>query len=158
MRFLEFLKACKPSLPRGTFVAARFTLPSAQALAAWMRRAGIESPVPVGGLHVTILYDDEKGIPWQCREYSPPLELDPKTYKLDTLGGALVLRFENDTLSARHRESIEDYGAKWNYPSFKSHVTLSYHNNQSPAGIDLPTFPLYLSHEYSTPAETDSCD
>jgi len=157
MRLLEFLKACRSSPPRGTFVAARLTPSSAHELVTWMQRVGVESPVPLGDLHATILYDDEKGIPWQCQEYSPPLELDPETYRIDVLGKALVLRFENEKLRARHEEGIRDYGAKWDYPSFKSHVTLSYHTGQSSRDVDPPTFPLYLSHEYSTPVNSDSC-
>lgn len=154
MRLVEFLNISRGE-PKGTFVGVHFTQGSVGNLVKWMQEVGLENPVDPRDLHVTLLYDDDKGFAWQNQEYSPPLELDPETFRLDVLGGALVLRFENEILSARHDWGIEHFDINWEFPDFKSHTTLSYKPSQSPCDIPVPHFPLYLSHEYASLAGAD---
>lgn len=150
MRLVEFLQYTRGEIPQGTFVGIHFTEDSVKRLTKWMQDIGITDPVSPSDLHVTLLYDDKKGFTWGCKEYSPPLELNPDTYHLDSMGGVLVLRFENQEVNARHECGIAMHDVNWKFPSYKSHVSLSYTPSESPCDIPVPTFPLFLSHEFST--------
>lgn len=150
MRLIEFLQYTKGEQPKGTFVGIHLTDDSVKRLTKWMQDVGVTDPVDPRDLHVTLLHDDEKGFTWNCKEYSPPLELNPDTYHLETLGNVLVLRFEHPEINARHEWGLEHHDVDWAFPSFKSHISLSYTPSETPCDLPVPTFPLFLSHEYST--------
>lgn len=63
-------------------------------------------------------------------------------------GGAVVLRFENDTLGSRWQELIDEYDAKSDFPSYIPHVTISWDaSNVDLEAINPYTGPLVFGPE-----------
>lgn len=147
MRLIEFLTITKGE-PTGTFIGVCPTQKTCLALIDWMRDNGITDPVDAKDLHCTLLLDKEKSIPWSNREYSPTLVINPHTYQLDEMGGALVLIFDSPELQERHQWGREEYCIDWKYPEYITHVTLSYRPNKSACDLTPPAFPLEFSHEF----------
>lgn len=122
-------------------------LKNAAQLHAWATAAGIPNLVPPEEMHVTQVYS------------RTPVDLAPRTdtviakRRIAPLGdkGAVVLHFDSPELQARHREAMAA-GASHDFPSYQTHVTLSY----DAGGTDLsaiapPTFPLVFGPEVHAP-------
>lgn len=148
MRLHEFLTITKGE-PTGTFIGVRPTERSTLQLTQWARDVGLTEPVDPKDLHCTLIFDKYDSIPWNSREYSPPLKLDPRTYQLDELGGALVLRFDCPQLEERHQWAKDEFLIDWPHQEYITHITLSYAPNLSACDLTPPKFPIELSHEFS---------
>jgi hypothetical protein len=100
-------------------------------------------PVTVKKPHATIIYSKE----WFPYKEAAcfPLVIEPP-YKFERLQDQIVLRFNSPRLFERHIE-LRNYGATWDYPDFKAHISLG-----NFIGIEWenspPDFPLTFSKEY----------
>lgn len=159
MKLHTFLGAIREesSSVQGKFVGARFTRESEKKLMDWMRENHLRKKEPRARLHVTVIGDPQKDFDWNPATFEPPLEVDPRSYRLERFkdGEVLVLRFTVPELEKRHREGCEKHGITWKHPTYDPHVTLSF----DPKGLNddrrllTPTFPLYIQGEYVQPWE-----
>jgi 2'-5' RNA ligase len=163
MKLLEFLDTIREndSSEPGKFVAARLTRDSERALMTWMRDNGLRKKEPRSRLHITIIGDKGQNFAWNPATFDPPLEIDSHTYKIEKFGnGVIVLSFSVPELEQRHEQAIEKYGITWDHPTYQPHITLSV----DPTGLNnierllVPTFPLYVAHEYAQPWEFNEED
>lgn len=160
MRILEFFAALKreksPNEVEGKFVGARLDRASEDKLIQWMKENGIKSPTPKAKLHVTVI-SSNKDFPWEDMTYSPNLETNPSSYKLAKFGenkNTLVLKFGQPDLEKRHYDAREKHKIDWDFPTYEPHITLSDNPDNDIDRILLPTFPMFISHEYNNPNES----
>lgn len=136
----------------GTYAAACPDQNSANRLVDFMTKHQIQNPEPADKLHCTILYS-RKHLP----NYVPmpkltfvaiptSLEIWPESGK-----NILVLKFDSPGLQARHKELMNTHQATWDYPDYKTHITLSY----DAGDIDIKTLdysmiakPIIFTNEY----------
>lgn len=120
---------------------------NAQELYDWASAAGIPNLVPPEEMHVTTIYSRQ------------PVDIDPRANtviakrKIAPLGdkGALVLHFNSQQLQDEHRQAMAA-GASHDWPSFLTHVTLSYGaGDQDFSGLEPPDFPLVFGPEIHAP-------
>lgn len=155
MRILEFFSALKrePSENEvGTFVGARLDRSSEDKLIHWMKENGIKTPTPKARLHITVIRSADKEFPWEDMTYTPKLEINPSSYKLAKFGednDTLVLKFEQPALEKRHSDAREEHKIDWEFPQYEPHITLSNNEENDIEGMLLPSFPLFISKEYS---------
>ena len=164
MKLLEFFGIIRENESNGTgkFVGARLTRDSERDITRWMRDNGLRKKEPRARMHITVIGDKEYNFPWNPATFSPPLEIDPSSYKIQKFDhGSIVLSFSVPELEKRHEQAIKDHAIQWDFPTYQPHITLSY-DPTSMNNIErllLPTFPLYVSHEYEQPwsfTESDS--
>ncbi len=139
-------KADGPAL----YAALRVLPSSAAALEAWAREQGIANVVPAAEMHCTTVHSrtpvpayKPANQPWD-RE-----EIDPTTYWLARLNGALVLVFASAWVETRHAWALQ-CGATWDFEGYKPHVTLSY----DPGPVQIispPRFAIELGEEWTDP-------
>lgn len=117
-------RTAKDAAPLRTLYARRNLLNAAE-VEAWARGQGLVGVL--SDMHVTIAYSKEPFDWTGVGTEGGDLSVAPSDYRVEQLGdeGAVVLRFQSKELSRRHRE-LKDAGAVWKYPSYKSHVTLTY--------------------------------
>lgn len=107
----------------------------------WAKSQGFTQTLKPNDLHVTIAFSREV-VDWS----SIPAALDFLTIppaddrEITPLGdkGAVVLRFDSDTLQARWQQ-LRELGASWDYPSYHPHVSISYQGG----GLDLSEMLAY---------------
>lgn len=163
MKLLEFLGIIRENDSNGTgkFVGARLTRDSERAIMRWMRDNGLRKKEPRARMHITVIGDKEKSFPWNPATFEPPLEIDPGSYKIEKFDhGSIVLAFSVPELEKRHEAGIKQHGIQWDHPTYQPHITLSYDPTElnNVERLLLPTFPLYVSHEYEQPWEFDEAD
>lgn len=149
MKILEILtEESKP----GLFVGVRFTSETEVALLNWIKENNIDQPTPREEFHSTLVSSKVKKFPWEAKKYSPPLKIDPSSYKLEMFGvdkNVLVLTFNSPELEKKHLMTRKKYNLDWDFDEYEPHMTLSYDGNNTIDGLKSPTFPLYISHEYT---------
>ena len=115
---------------KGTYAGMKFCKNTKDSLKDLIREFKVPKPLGVSKYHTTLVYS-EKYLP----DYKPlgklgtplvgvPVECD----KWETQDGsnALVLTFKSPELSKRHKSLMKEHDAKWGYPTYTPHVTLSY--------------------------------
>lgn len=114
----------------GTYVGLRFSKESMEALSKIADK--LPNSTSKGEMHVTLIYskkpisfskDDCKG------KLDPPIEIKPKKFSIfETEGGqkVLVLELDCDEILKRHQFIMDKFGATYDYPEYKPHVSLSY--------------------------------
>lgn len=108
-------------------------LENAPALIAWAKSQGFETTQLPEDMHVTVVYSKTK-LSWpEPHENTIAVKLKGAR-SVKPLGdkGAVVLRFEDPTLAARHEQLLEA-GAKSDFPTFQPHVTITWDGK----GVDL---------------------
>lgn len=101
----------------------------------WAREQGFVSMLPLDDLHVTIAFSKTK-VDWSLTKMlDNEIEVDGGKRKVEALGdkGAVVLTFASPVLHDRWQELCDDVGCSWDFPSYKSHVSITYEGK----GLDL---------------------
>lgn len=119
---------------KGTYAGIRFDADTKRALQEFIHDNKIPNSVRPDKLHSTLLYS-RKYLP----DYKPAGKLQPalvgEPIKFDVWetngeGGpktkCLVVQFNCPDLEKRHKELMKEHDATYDYPEFKTHVTLSY--------------------------------
>ena len=150
MKLIEFYRGKKP-----TFVAVRLDGPSADEIMKLSK--GVDNRTPRGEIHITVAYSKKPISIEALGKLDPPISVKPKHYsifKSQTGGNCLVLEVESEGLTARHNEIMKDYGASYDFPDYKPHVTLSY---DCGIAFDINSLPkvetipeLFAVQEYAT--------
>lgn len=101
---------------------------NAAELVDWAKSIGLETTLPADDLHTTIAFSripfDWSGVGRSEDVVRVPL-IGRREFTHLGDSGALVLKFESETLAARHQEFI-DAGASWDHDGYHPHVTLTY--------------------------------
>lgn len=127
MRLLQFLNEKEQ---KGTYAGVRFSPTTVENLSKFIEDNNIPNPVPPSKFHTTLLYS-RKHLP----NFKPKGNLDKPIYgkpkKLEAWNtrdgkNALVLTFKCKALEDRHSELMDQHDATYDFPTYKTHVTLSY--------------------------------
>ena len=133
----------------GTYAGVRFDPATTDALIKYTQDGKIPNPLPPKEYHSTILYSSRP-----CPEYKPLGDLkepwmghSPKIEVWPTQSGkrCLVIHYKSDDLENRHNELMKKHNATYDFPEFKSHMTLSYDIGDFDE-TTLPDITDYLSH------------
>ena len=89
----------------------------------WAKQQGFESTLEDGDMHVTIVFS-KKSVEWP-KPVTTKFYNETKNRKVEQFGDAIVLVFPSKILKKRW-QSIMGLGASWDFPSYISHVTISY--------------------------------
>lgn len=118
----------------------------------------IPNPLEPDKFHTTLAHSKED-FPWNVEgELEAPIVVEPESFFWEifkTQGGAncLVLRFQNDLIDQKNADMTEA-GAVSDFPSYKSHVSLSYDAGDTNIdALPLPDFPLVFVKEYQEALE-----
>lgn len=136
---------------KGTFIGVKLTPESNLRLAGWMRQNLIQDPEPEGELHITLVIDKDKPIPYHPVKYGTPIPIDPSTYSIDIFGkdnNVMVLKFECPFLEDRHNKLRRKYGLSWDFPSYSPHITLTNTIQEIKTELEVPNFELEFGREY----------
>ena len=96
-------------------------------IAGWAKEQGFLSVLTEGDMHVTLAYS-KTPFDWSGVEPNGgTVAVRDGHRSVEQLGdkGAVVLRFESSYLHDRWSE-LKGYGASWDYPGYKPHVTITY--------------------------------
>jgi len=135
---------------RGTFIGARLTKDSANAIAKWIQ--DIPNASPIEDLHVTIAFSRNKNISHAPKKFDD-LVIDPKTMEFALFGenkDMLVLKFESPDLEKRHKYLRKKYNLPWDFDEYSPHITLVTGVTKDHK-LKLPKFKIQLDHEYIEP-------
>jgi hypothetical protein len=100
---------------------------------AWGKSQGFKQMVQPGDMHVTLAHSTEPVDKAAAGDAAPAITAQGGERRVAALGdkGAIVLHFADPSIEGRHKQ-LTDAGAKWDFPSFQPHVTLTYSGD----GID----------------------
>ena len=111
---------------RPTYLGVKFSDDSLSRLASLLE--GVPNRNPLDKLHITVTYS-RAPISIESLGDIGEIPVKPLNYRFfNTRTGmqCLVLEVESEWLTTRHLETINDYGASYDFPEYKPHVTLSY--------------------------------
>lgn len=154
---------------KGTYAAVRFDQDSKDQIAKYIKDNDIPNPLDTAKMHCTVLYSRK-----YCPDYEPMGDIDPpwsgvpdKLEVWESKGKlrdqeptrCLVLKFKCPELNARHKELMDEHEATYDFPEYKTHVTLSYDIGD----FDETTLPdptktiksLTIVHEYGEDLDLD---
>jgi hypothetical protein len=121
---------------KGTYAAVKFDTKTVDALQQYIEDNKIPNGTPAAKMHCTVLYSRK-----YCPDYTPQGDLDPPWEgtpdKLEVWESSgklrnepttrcLVMKFKCDELNARHKELMDEHEATYDFPEYKTHITLSY--------------------------------
>ncbi len=133
MRLSEILEEQET---KGTYAAVKFDPATKAAIEKWVENNEVPNPLDFSKLHCTLLYSRK-----YCPDYEPQGEIDPPWVGTPTglevwesrgklrdedPKRCLVMTFDCDKLHDRHKELMDEHEATYDFPSYKTHVTLSY--------------------------------
>lgn len=151
LTFREFLTEKYGST--GTYAAMKFDEESQHRIAAYITEHGIPNPVPTDKLHVTLLYSRKECVGYQGKGIlDEPMVVRVCGFDMwPNQDGemALVAELDSPDLYERHKYLMMAYGATYDFPEYKPHVTLSYNANGFHGVLPLLPFTLKLNEEYS---------
>lgn len=107
----------------------------------WAKAQGFKTILEPDDMHVTIAYS-KAPVDWDLVEpQGGKLRVAGGRRTVETLGdkGAIVLRFESDTLKDRWGVFCSN-GATWGFPGYLPHVTISY----DPGEVELPSVEPFM--------------
>lgn len=140
MNFLEMLPFLMEGI-HGTYAGVRFDPYTVRDLELLQQTLAIPNPLPAEKFHSTLLYS-RKPLPNYVPFGDYPVCPTSNTNQFElgifsTASGknALVLKYDCDFLSGRHKELMDEHGGTWDHPSYIPHITLSY---------DIGDFPIRL--------------
>lgn len=120
----------------GTYAAVHLDKSTTDAIAKYMKENDIPNPLAAEKMHTTVLYSRK-----HCPDYEPAGKIDPPWIgtpthfdvwesrgkdESDKPKRCLVLEYDCPQLDARHEELMEEHGATYDFPDYKTHITLSY--------------------------------
>lgn len=157
MKSNEFIKKTHH---RGTYAGVRFSESTQDDLKKWMIMNQVPNPVPSDKLHTTLLYSRKR-----CPNYvprgpiAPAYTAQPGNFEIwpsQDGNNCLVLTFECPELVQRHKDLMQEHGATFDYPEYKTHVTLSY-NVGDLTTEDLPAYEglVEIVEEYGEELDLD---
>jgi hypothetical protein len=135
MKVLELLEQ-KQESTKGTYAAVKFDDKTVAALQKYIKDNDIPNGTPAEKMHCTVLYSRK-----HCPDYKPAGEIDPpwtgtpdKLEVWESNGKlrdkpttrCLVMKFKCEELNARHKELMDEHDATYDFPEYKTHITLSY--------------------------------
>jgi hypothetical protein len=137
------------------FVAASVDDDTRSKIATFIVANGIPNPIPTEELHTTILYSrqptDDPKLKSSCRYIGKAVGFevwDTKTENSKS-GKALVMRVKCSDLEGRHKKLMKELGASYDFPEYKTHITLSYDcGDVDPNKLPLPSFDIIYNEEY----------
>lgn len=133
----------------GTYVAVKPVGGTVGLMAQWLARSGLPNLEPIEDLHVTILYS-RKPVRVICTDeefHATPAGWD--LFKNDDGSRSLVLLLDSPGLHRRHQKLMA-LGATYDFPSYKPHLTVSYHfNEETVAEVPPVDFGLTFGKEYT---------
>jgi hypothetical protein len=143
-----------------TFVGVRFDGASMDEIAKLNKN--VDNRTSRGEFHITLIYSKKPIFITALGKLEPPVEVKAKHYSIfhtRTGENCLVLEVDAPALVARHNEIMKNYGASYDFPEYKPHLTLSY---DCGTGFDLKSLPpvediptLYCHLEYASELEID---
>jgi hypothetical protein len=139
------------------FVAASVDDETKHAIECFINENGIPNPIPTEELHTTLLYSrkptDDPDLKSTCRYEGKPVGFevwDTKTENSKS-GKALVMRVKCSDLDGRHAKLMKDLDASYDFPEYKTHITLSYDCGAiNPNKLPLPPFKIVYNGETSS--------
>ncbi|AUM58489.1 RNA ligase [Proteus phage phiP4-3] len=141
----------------GTYVGAKFSGVTLDAIEQLQRDLKVPFPVPREKLHSTILYS-RKPVDYIPNSGSFKLSNQGKLDTFVSQSGkrCLVLKYESEYLQQRH-----DYGmiigGTHDYPEYTPHITLSYDIGELKISGEYEV-PIILDYEYVEPLDLDWTD
>jgi hypothetical protein len=128
---IKIIKEADEITSTGTYAAVKFDNETKKAITDYITSNGIQNGVNPEKLHCTLLYS-RKYLP----DYEPLGDIDPpwigtaKSFDVwdssDKTSRCLVLEFECPELQERHKTLMDQHEATYDFPEYKTHVTLSY--------------------------------
>lgn len=131
MKLFE-IKDVKPT--KGTYAGVRFSETTKKAIAKYIKDNKIPNGISPNKMHTTLLYS-RKYLPnyKPAGEYKKlmtgvPTEFDVWKSKNEdgSSTNCLVIEYNCPALDERHKELMKEHKATFDYPTFKTHITLSY--------------------------------
>lgn len=120
---------------KGTYAAVRFSDETVKKIRQYMKANSIPNRIRSEKLHTTLLYS-RKHLPnyEAAGQFDTPLIGIPTKFDIwkskpddgSEPTNCLVLEYECDELNARHKKLMADHGATYDFPDYKTHITLSY--------------------------------
>lgn len=135
MRVFELLQE-EDEQSKGTYAAVKFSQKTIDQVVKYIEENDIPNATPADKLHCTVLYSRK-----YCPDYEPQGEIDPpyigECDKLEVWESkgklrdqeptrCLVLKFKCPALNERHEELMDEHDATYDFPEYKTHITLSY--------------------------------
>jgi len=125
---------------KGIYVEAKLDPIATQKLLNFIKEAGLKNITPANNIHVTIIYS--------TRAPNGPFKLTPingfvEPDHFEIFGGkkgnpyVLVLVVRSNELLRKHKYYMKEYNLKFDYPEYKSHITIAYDLNRLLPGINL---------------------
>lgn len=121
---------------KGTYAAVQFDDDTCAALQQYITDNELPNGVPAKKMHCTVLYSRKP-----CPNFEPLGTIDPPWVGTPTglevweskgklrdqpSTRCLVLKFDCDELHDRHNTLMDEHDATYDFPEYKTHVTLSY--------------------------------
>lgn len=121
---------------KGTYAAVKFDQPTKDAIAKYIKDNDIPNGTNPNKLHCTVLYSRK-----YCPEYQPLGTIDPPWKGTPTSlevweskgklrdeepSRCLVMKFDCEQLVNRHNLLMKEHKATYDFPEYKTHITLSY--------------------------------
>lgn len=140
MKSDEFIKKTHH---KGTYAGVHFSESTQDDLKKFMMMNDIPNPVPRDKLHTTLLYSRKR-----CPNYVPRGLIDPplvgkptgfEVWPSQEGNNCLVLKYDCPELTQRHKDLMSEHGATFDYPEYRTHVTLSYDIGD----MDISSLPPY---------------
>ena len=117
----------------------------------WAKSQGFNTTLDPNELHVTLIFS-KTPVDWSklTPQDDELVSTNEEGRAVEKLGdkGAIVLRFEDDRLIDRNQE-ILDAGAKSDFPSYLSHITITY----DPGNVDIEKVEPYSGELVFGPEE-----
>lgn len=137
---------------KGTYAAVNFSDKTKKAVQNYIDKNDIPNPLNSDKFHTTLLYS-RKHLP----DYEPKGEYEESLVGTPTgfekwpsqpdedgnVSMCLVLKFDCPELTQRHHDLMDEHQATFDYPEYKTHITLSYNVGDLQCA-DLPDFPENL--------------
>lgn len=150
---------------KGTFAGVHFDEESKDALMDFIKENNIPNAPERDSMHTTLLYSRRR-----CPDYEaagkidPPYVGTPTDYQIwesqeDEDGdktNCLILEFKCQELVDRHNSLMEEHNATFDFPTYKTHITLSYDVGDMQTEV-LPEYtgPLRMVEEYGEVLDVD---
>ena len=123
---------------------------SSNELYQWCIDSKIPNPIKPNDLHCSVITSNNILSGYVPDERA--LKIMPMSYSLTMLGIALVIKFQSHSLNEAYLRA-KHAGAKFVYPTFCSHISLSYlvWEDFDFHSLSIPVFPIVLEREEKSP-------
>lgn len=148
---------------RGTYAGVRFDQYTIRDLRLLQETLMIPNPLPEHKFHSTLLYSRvplPNYVPFGEYPVAPTSNtncFELTVFKTQSGKNALVLKYDCDFLSARHKDLMETHNGTWDHPSYIPHITLSYDIGDFPIQLGPVSFlsdrKIVIESEYSEPID-----